>query len=89
MSLTNKDAILRIVRSCRTARRLSNIFADEVSSGINVFDHIAGDLEDALYIMNQEETETLEESVVNQLICNDALSDEDVADKLYELILSK
>ena len=89
MNFTNKDALIRIVRSCRKAIHFAEVFHNEFCSGMNVFDDIAGDLEDALYIMNQEKTNTLEESVVDQLICNDILSDEDVAETLYKLISSK
>ena len=86
MNLTNKDALIRIVRSCRKAKHLSKVFDAEFCSGMNAFDNIAGDLEDALFIMNQEKTDTLQESVVDQLICNDILSDEEVAETLYKFI---
>lgn len=85
-----KEVIIRIVRSCRKAIRLADIFAAEVTEGTpNVFDNIYGDLEDALYIMNQEHTRELKESTVDQLIRNKDLSDESVTETLYQLIQSK
>lgn len=85
-----KDVIIRIVHACRTAMHLSDIFATEVTGGASsVFDTIYGELEDALYIMNQEHTQELKESTVDQLLRNKDLSDESVTETLYQLIQAK
>jgi len=85
-----KDVIIRIVHACRTAMHLSDIFAAEVTGGgSSVFDTIYGELEDALYIMNQEHTQELKESTVDQLLRNKDLSDESVTETLYQLIQAK
>ena len=86
-----KEILLRIVRSCRKALRLADIFSQEVTTDCTrtVFDEIGGDLEDALYYLNQEHTEELSKSIVDQLLRNEKLSDLDVTDTLYKLIASK
>ena len=89
MNRTIKDALINIIHCCRKAKHLAEVVHTEFSYTTNIFDDIAGELEDALYIINQEKTDTLQESVVDQLICTDTLSDEEVAETLYKLILSK
>lgn len=85
-----KNVILRIVRTCRKAMRLSEVFSAEVAErGMTVFDDIYGDLEDSLYFLNQENTQELSESIVDQLLRNKDLSDEAVTDTLYQLIQAK
>jgi len=88
--MINEEVLIRIVRPCRKALRLSEVFSSELTEGSHtVLDDVLGDLEDALFIMNQEKTDTLEESVVDQLIRNLSISDEEVAEMLTKLINSE
>ena len=88
--MINEEVLIRIVRPCRKALRLSEVIASEFTDGSHsVLDDILGDLEDALFIMNQEKTDTLSESVVDQLIRNLSISDEEVAEMLTKLINSE
>ena len=85
-----REALLKIVRSCRKAMHLSEIFSDEFTQGCtNVFDDLYGDLEDCLYYLNDEHTNELQESIVDQILRNDALSDDEATDFLLKMILGK
>ena len=80
-------ALTRIIHSCRKAMRLSEIFASEVSKGVdNCFDDIYGSMEDALYFLCDEHTATLSESIVDRFLRDDSLSDEQVAETLSALV---
>lgn len=87
--MISKEALVRIICPCRKALRLAELFSEFENETNNIFDDLAGDLEDALFVMNQEQTETLPESVTDQLIRNSNLSDEEVADTIYKLITGK
>lgn len=86
-----QEALTRIIHSCRRAMRLSEIFASEITEGTvsNCFDDIHGDLEDALYFLCDEHTDTLPESIVDRLIRDESLSDEEVAEHLSALVKIK
>lgn len=85
-----REALLRIVRSCRKAMHLSEIFSEEFVQGCtNVFDDLSGDMEDCLYFLNDESTNELQESMVDQILRNDALSDDEATDFLLKMILGK
>ena len=86
-----REALVRIVRSCRKAMQLSEIFSDHVCHGKceTVFDNLYGDLEDSLYFLNDENTSELAESTVDRLLKNDGLSDDEVTDILLKMILCK
>ena len=86
-----QEALTRIIHSCRRAMRLSEIFASEVTEGSvsNCFDDIYGDMEDSLYFLCDEHTDTLPESIVDRLIRDESLSDEKVAEHLSALVKIK
>lgn len=86
-----REALVRIVRSCRKAMQLSEIFSDHVCQGKceTVFDNLYGDLEDCLYFLNDENTSELAESTVDKILKDDSLSDDDATDILLKLILLK
>lgn len=87
--MNNKEVILRIVRTCRKAIHLSEIFFSEFANGgMNVFDDFHGDLEDALYILCDEDTFELKDSIVDKLIRNPNLSDEEITETICKLIPS-
>ena len=84
-----REALLRIVRSCRRAKTLSEIFSREFSRGsTNCFDDLYGDLEDALYLLNDEKTDELQQSLVDQILWS-SLTDEEATDTLSRVILGK
>lgn len=86
-----REALLRIVKSCRKAMKLAEIFSDYFTEGKtnNVFDDLHGDLEDALYLLNDENTSELAESIVDKVLRDDSLSDDDATDVLLKLILGQ
>lgn len=86
-----REALVRIVRSCRKAMQLSEIFSDHVCQGKceTVFDNLYGDLEDSLYFLNDENTSELAENTVDKILKDDSLSDDDATDILLKLIILK
>lgn len=85
-----QEALKNIVSSCRTLMRLSEaIHAEHFDNGLNLFDYLNGSLEDALYFLCDENTDTLEESTVDKLLKDNTLSDEQIATKLLVLVKRK
>ena len=82
-----KEALKRIVYCCRRTMNLAEVFAyDQDERHNNIFDDIYGDLMDSLYYLCDQKTDTLPESIVYMLIKDDSLSEEEVAEKLAELV---
>ena len=85
-----KEALTRIIHSCRRAMKLSEIFiSEEDNKSSNCFHDIYGSLEDALYYLCDEHTSEIQQSVVDRLIRDDRLSDEEVAEILSALVKIK
>ena len=83
-----REALSLIVKSCRKSMQLAEIFSAEGKS-CNVFDDLYGNLEDVLYLLNDENTSELAESTVDKILKDDSLSDDDATDILLKLILLK
>ena len=82
------EALTKIVHSCRISIRLSDVFSSELSEKHdNIFDDLAGWLEDALYFLSNQQTVTLQESTVDRLLRDNVLTDGQVAEELSKLVL--
>ena len=67
--IITQDAITRLVCACRKTISVADRLHEALSlSQTTELDNIAGDIEDALYDMRGEQTDTLEESETDKLI---------------------
>lgn len=81
--IITQDAITRLVRACRKASGIADKISDALALGqITELDNIAGDIEDALYEMCEEHTNTLAESETDRLIRDLSIPCKTVAQQL-------
>lgn len=87
--MATREVLLRMVRSCREARKITKMMETIPEyNGEGVFEKIYGDLMDAIYLMLEERTDVLEESVTFAVI-NSRMSDEDCAGVLETIMKAR
>jgi len=82
----NIDAMKLIIRATRKAQKSAESLSFISNAQTNKLDEIYGDLMDAVYIICNERTETLSQSLSYKIIQNNDLSEEKAAELLLATI---